>query len=509
MSQSRTFRGIDWTLIIMCLILILFGIMNVYSVEEARGIKQLIFFGLSPIIIIFLISVSSSTSNFFEVYSPMIYGGALLMLVGVLIFGKEINGAKAWFDFGFVSFQPAELGKLATGLLLANYISSPSIEIKSQRTVITAFAILGIPVILILLQPDLGSVLVFSAFIVALYREGFSPWYIFIPVIGGVLFLLSITYPSYYILTAAGFLTALVGTIIVSFTYNRSTLRTVAGLHIGLVFFFIVLMILMAFFPELGIVEDETATQFVPLENLKFNVYLYSLIGLVLSLLSTLSVAYFFMNDSSESAFKLSASEIGSNNTYGTAIITSVILSLIIFISLFSASIYQELPKHQQERIMVLFEGEGKYRDTSGYNLLYSKTAIGSGDFLGKGYMQGTVKMGRFVPEQPTDYIFCTVGEEWGFLGSSILIIFYALFIARIYYLAESQRSEFSRFFGYSVATIFLLHFFINIAMVMGLFPTVGIPLPFFSYGGSSLWSFITLITIFLILNYKDKQSLI
>src|SRR5690606_32660973 len=303
--------------------------------------------------------------------------------------------------------------------------------------------------------------------------------------------------------------TAVVGTIIVAFTYNRSTLKMISGLHIGLVFYFLILIFLMMFFHELGIVKDETSVQFVPLENLKFNVYFYSLIGLILSLLSTLSVAYFFMNDSSESAFKLSASEIGSNRTYGTAMITGVILSLIIFISLFSVSIYQELPQHQQERIMVLFEGEGKYRDTSGYNLLYSKTAIGSGDFLGKGYMQGTVKMGRFVPEQPTDYIFCTVGEEWGFLGSSILVIFYALFIARIYYLAESQRNEFSRFFGYSIGTIFLLHFFINIATVMGLFPTVGIPLPFFSYGGSSLWSFITLITIFLILNYKDKQSLI
>lgn len=493
----------------MCLILISFGIMNVYSVEEARGIKQLIFFGLSPIIIIGLISISSTSPNFFEVYSPLFYGGAILLLVAVLIFGKEINGAKAWFDFGFVSFQPAELGKLATGLLLANYVSSPSVEIKSRKTIVTAFAILGIPVMLILLQPDLGSVLVFSAFIIALYREGFSPWYIFIPVIGGVLFLLSITYPSYYILTATGFVTAVIGTLVISFTYNRSTLRTVSGLHIGLLFYFIVLMGLMTFYPELGVIEDESSSQFVPLENLKFNVYLYCLIGLALSLLSTLSVAYFFMNDSSESAFKLSASEIGSNHTYGTAIITSVILSLTIFISLFSVSIYQELPKHQQERIMVLFEGEGKYRDTSGYNLLYSKTAIGSGDFLGKGYMQGTVKMGRFVPEQPTDYIFCTVGEEWGFLGSSLLIIFYALFIARIYYLAETQRNEFSRFFGYSVATIFLIHFFINIAMVMGLFPTVGIPLPFFSYGGSSLWSFITLVTIFLILNYRDKQSLI
>lgn len=493
----------------MCLILICFGIMNVYSVEEAKGIKQLIFFGLSFILIIGIISVSTTAANFFEVYSPLFYGGAVLLLIAVLIFGREINGARAWFDFGFVSFQPAELAKLATGLLLANYISSPSIEIKSRKTVLTAFTILAIPVVLILLQPDLGSVLVFSAFLIALYREGFSVWYIFIPVIGGILFLLSITYPPYYILTAAGVLTALAGTLVISITYNRTTLRTVAGLQLGLVFFFLLLIGLTALFPELGMVEDATSKQYVPLSILNFNVYLYASVGLLVALLSALSVAYFMMYDNVDSPFKVSASDIGSNMTFGTAIITGVIFVLVIFISLFSASVYQELPRHQQERIMVLFEGEAKYRDTSGYNLLYSKTAIGSGDFFGKGYLQGTVKIGKFVPEQSTDYIFCTIGEEWGFAGSSLLVIFYALFIMRIYYLAERQRSQFSRFFGYSVATIFLIHYFINIAMVMGLFPTVGIPLPFFSYGGSSLWAFITLVTIFLILNYKDRQSLI
>lgn len=509
MNQNRSLRGIDWTTIIMCLLLIIFGIMNIYSVEEAKGIKQLIFFGLSFILIIGLITLSSTTSNFFEIYSPLFYIAAILLLIAVRIFGKEINGARAWFDFGFVSFQPAEFAKLATGLFLANYISSPSLELKSRSTILTAFAIIGIPIFLILLQPDLGSVLVFSAFIVALYREGFSPWYIFIPVIGGVLFLFSITYPPYYILTAIGLIVSVIGLFIVAFTYNRTTLKTVMGMEIGLVFYFILIIGLMFFVPGWGIIEDETSKQFVTIENLSFNVYLYAGMGLAVSLLTALSIAYFMIYNNADSPFKLSSSEFGSNLTYGTAAISAGIFIIVTGISLFSSTIYTKLPKHQQERIMVLFEGEAKYRDTSGYNLLYSKTAIGSGDLLGKGYLQGTVKMGKFVPEQSTDYIFCTVGEEWGFLGSSLLIIFYGLFIIRLYYLAESQRNEFSRFFGYSVATIFLIHFFINIAMVMGLFPTVGIPLPFFSYGGSSLWAFITLVTIFLILNYKDKQSLI
>ncbi|MFV0305500.1 MAG: rod shape-determining protein RodA [Moheibacter sp.] len=509
MSQSRSLRGIDWLTIFMCLVLIVFGIMNIYSVDPGKGMKQLLFFGLSFILIIGLISISSTSSNFFEIYSPLLYITAIVLLIAVLILGKEINGAKAWFNFGFVSFQPAEVAKLATGLLLANYISSPSIEIGSRQTILTSFVIIGLPVGLILLQPDLGSVLVFSAFIVALVREGFSTWYIFIPVIGGVLFLTSISYPSYYILTVIGFSTMIVCLFITAFTYNRAMLKTLMGLQYGLVFFFVVLIILVTFFPEMGAIQDKSAKGYEPIEILQFNVYFFSVVGLVLALISALSVSYFIIRDNSQSPYKMFSPEFGSNRSTETALISIAILTLVSSISLFSSKIYSELPNHQQERIMVLFEGEKKYRDTSGYNLLYSKTAIGSGDLLGKGYLQGTVKMGKFVPEQSTDYIFCTVGEEWGFVGSSLLILFYGLFIIRIYYIAESQRNAFSRFFGYSVATIFLIHFFINIAMVMGLFPTVGIPLPFFSYGGSSLWAFITLITIFLILNYKDRQSLI
>lgn len=508
-QRSRASKGVDWPLIIMCLMLITFGIMNVYSVEPDKGIRQLIFLGVGLVVVIGLISVSSTSPNFFEVYSPFLYLFALLLLVLVLIFGREINGAKAWFNLGPVSFQPVEVAKIATGLFLANYISSPSVEIKSRRTILTSFAILGIPIMLIMLQPDLGSVLVFSAFIIALYREGFSPLFIFIPVLGGGLFLFSINYPSYYLLTGVGLATVFTGLLVTAFSYNRNSLKTVMGIQLAMILYFLVLMGMMVLFPGLGAIEDETSKHYVFQELLTFNVYFYCLAGLIFALISALSISYFILKDNAESPAKIFSSEFGSNRTYETAIIAFVIYGIVTAISLSSEKIYTKLPKHQQERIMVLFEGEKKYRDTSGYNLLYSKTAIGSGDLLGKGYLQGTVKIGKFVPEQSTDYIFCTIGEEWGFVGSSILVIFYGCFILRIYYIAEQQRERFSRFFGYSVATIFLLHFFINIAMVMGLFPTVGIPLPFFSYGGSSLLAFITLLSIFLILNYKDKQRLI
>lgn len=493
----------------MTISIILFGIMNIYSVDPDKGIRQLIFFGMSFVLIIGFISASASNPNFFETYSPFIYLFSLLLLLGVLIFGREINGAKAWFVLGPVSFQPVELAKLATGLFLANFISSPSVEIKSRRTVLTTFVILGIPIMLIILQPDLGSILVFSAFIIALYREGFSFMYIFIPVIGGTLFILSISYPAFYILTGIGLLTVFVSIVIIAFSNNRNLLRNLIGVQIGLIVYFIVLVTLNYLYPEIGIVEDVNSKGYVPPDILHFNVVFYSIIGFSVAFIMLISTSYSLLKDNAESPYKMFSSEFASNQSYESGVIATFILLLVLGISVFSNQIYSKLPIHQQERVMVLFEGEGKFRDTSGYNLLYSKTAIGSGDLLGKGYLQGTVKIGRFVPEQSTDYIFCTVGEEWGFVGSSLLIIIYALFILRIYHLAEHQRSSFNRVFGYCVASIFLMHFVMNIAMVMGLFPTVGIPLPFFSYGGSSLWAFISLVTIFLILNHKDKQSLI
>lgn len=509
MIQNRAQKGVDWTTIIMCVLLIVFGVMNVYSVDPEKGVRQMIFAGLSLFLILGLITASTTTSNFFEVYSPFIYIGSILLLVAVLIFGKEVNGAKAWFQFGPVSFQPAEIAKLATGLLLANYISAPSIEIKSRKTVLTAFTIIGIPIAVIMLQPDLGSVLVFSAFIIALYREGFSVLYIFIPVLGGTLFLLSISHPPFLILTGIGVAFSVVSILITAFSYRRELLRTVVGIQLGLIIYYVALILLTFFVPEIGSTADITSKGYVSPQILAFNVNFYSALGLIVSVILILAISYFLIKDSSDTPGKIFSIDSIAGRSYETGIISAVLLLIVIGFSIFSTEIYSKLPTHQQERVMVLFEGEGKYRDTSGYNLLYSKTAIGSGDLTGKGYLQGTVKIGKFVPEQSTDYIFCTVGEEWGFIGSSILVIFYGLFILRIYYLAESQRSVFSRFFGYSVATIFLLHYFMNIAMVMGLFPTVGIPLPFFSYGGSSLWSFITLITVFLILNYREKQSLI
>lgn len=405
-------EGIDKLGITLYILLCVFAIINIYSVKEELGQKQLIFFGLSLFVglIIFLMR-----TKFFENMSAVIYVGGVLLLIGLFPFGTEILGQKNWYKFGGFTMQPVEFAKIGTALMLANYVSNPDFNIKNTKSLYTALAIIAIPGVVVLMIPDVGSLLVFFAFIMALYREGLSGWVFGVIFTFAAIFLISIAVNPLYIVLAI--------------------------LAIAAVFIFL-------------------------------NYYRIS---------------------------------------WNVISISGVILTIVMLSALAFASPYilTKLPKHQRERVEVLYKGEKAFRDTSGYNLLYSKTAIGSGGLMGKGYKQGSVTQGKFVPEQETDYIFCTVGEEWGFVGSVILILCYAVFIGRIYYLAENQKSTFNRVFGYCFASILLIHFAINLGMVMGLFPTVGIPLPFFSYGGSSLLAFSIMTFIFFKLNYADKNSLV
>lgn len=405
-------EGIDKLGITLYLMLCIFAIFNIYSVKADLGQKQLVFFGISLFVgmIIFVMR-----TKFFENMSPIIYVGGVLLLIGLFPFGTEILGQKNWYKFGGFTMQPVEFAKIGTTLMLANYASNQDFDIKKKRSLYTSIAIVAIPGVVVLMIPDVGSLLVFFAFVMALYREGLSGWLFGVIFIFAATFLISIAVDPLYVV--------------------------IAILIIAAIFVF-------------------------------FNFY-----------------------------------KIQGNVMYIVAIVLTV--GVLSGLSYSSSYVLTKLPKHQRERIEVLYKGEKAFRDTSGYNLLYSKTAIGSGGFTGKGYKQGSVTQGKFVPEQETDYIFCTVGEEWGFLGSTILILCYSVFIGRIYYLAENQKSTFNRVFGYSFASVLLIHFAINLGMVMGLFPTVGIPLPFFSYGGSSLLAFSIMTFIFFKLNYADKNSLV
>ena len=396
----------------MYILLCGFAIANIYSVDEALGTKQFIFFCISFVvgIVIFF-----TRSKFFENMAGIFYIAGVLLLIGLFPFGKEILGQKNWYKFGSFTMQPVEFAKIGTALMLANYVSGADFNLNNRNSLISVLAIVGIPAIVVLMIPDVGSLLVFFAFAIALYREGLSGWLFMFIFVFAAVFLVALAINPLYVI----------------------------GGIIALAFLFVL-----------------------------FN---YSRI-------------------------------------HWNVISVAALVGIVAFLSAFAMvtpKVLEKLPRHQKERIEVLYKGEKAFRDTSGYNLLYSKTAIGSGGLKGKGYREGSVTRGKFVPEQETDYIFCTVGEEWGFVGSTALILLYTLFIGRVYYLSEKQKSTFNRVFGYSFASILLMHFGINIGMVMGLFPTVGIPLPYFSYGGSSLLAFSIMTAIFFKLNYTDKNRLV
>lgn len=514
MAQSRTLQGVDWITIFLGFILLIFGIMNVYSVQHDLGMKQMLWAGLGMVMIFGLMVISNNNRNFFETNSVVIYAISILLLAGVLVVGKEINGAKAWYRIGSLSLQPAEFAKISSALLIANLLNHSNSHLRDLKTLGQILLIMLIPISLIMLQPDLGSVIIFCSFCIPLYREGLNPVLIFIPIIGLVLFLISIVQIPFYVLLIFGFIILFIVLLINAFYYSHDIEEWVYGVMIGLCFFFILIIVSSYLVSNLSEETRESFGHLYPSRSLffsdpiRFNVNLFGFLGILLSATPVILYKIDKRKEVMNSPFKIN-SGFKTDILTTSAIISTIALLFVMTLSFISPIVFEKLPKHQKERVMVLYEGEGKYRDTSGYNLLYAKTAIGSGELTGKGYLQGTVKQGRFVPEQQTDYIFATVGEEWGFLGSVGIVILYALFIARIYYLAESHTNVFVRFYGYSVASILFFHFFINIAMVMGLFPTVGIPLPFFSYGGSSLWGFTILIGIFLIIHYQHKQSLL
>ncbi|AKK72697.1 rod shape-determining protein RodA [Chryseobacterium gallinarum] len=405
-------EGIDKLGLGLYFLLCIFAIANIYSVDQKLGEKQFIFFCISLFVglVIFV-----GRSKFFENMAGIIYIGGVLLLIGLFPFGKEILGQKNWYKFGSFTMQPVEFAKIGTALMLANYVSGPDFNLKNKKSLWTSLAIIGIPAVVVLAIPDVGSMLVFIAFFIALYREGLNGLLFGIGFLFAAVFLVSLAVPPVYVVIA---ILLIIG-VLIAMNYHRMSwdVITISGIA-----------------------------------------------GSVL---------------------------------------------LLCGLAFGSPYILEKLPKHQRERIEVLYKGEKAFRDTSGYNLLYSKTAIGSGGMWGKGYREGSVTQGKFVPEQQTDYIFCAVGEEWGFVGSALLVLCYMVYIGRIYYLAEKQKSTFNRVFGYCFASILLMHFSINLGMVMGLFPTVGIPLPYFSYGGSSLLAFSMMTFIFFKLNYSDKNSLV
>lgn len=455
-------KSLDWFTIIMYVLLIFMGWINIYAAiynEEHSSIldasqqygKQLMWIGAAFILGIVILIVEA---KFYSVFANIIYLTTIFLLVSVLILGKEVNGARSWFELGPIRFQPAEFAKFATCLAIAKFMSKFGFKMMRLKSLITAGAIIFIPAALIILQNDTGSALVYSVFLIVMYREGLPGVILFICFVVATLFIIVLLLPKLTVL-----IVILTGMLLAFKVYRNNNKELLYAALIPLAF----------------VALGKGLCWLFEYEMKDYLLVLYAFCASI--------PAYIFF--------------IYKNKIrYGLMILLIAITS-IGFTTTVEFVFNNVLSQHQSDRIQILFGIKSDPKGT-GYNVAQSKIAIGSGGFSGKGFLKGTQTKYNFVPEQETDFIFCTVGEEWGFLGTSFIITMFIILILRLIFLAERQRSIFSRIYGYGVASILFFHLTINVGMTIGLAPVIGIPLPFFSYGGSSLWSFTILIFIFL-----------
>ena len=466
-------KTLDWWLIGCWIVLVCIGMTNIYasihSTEPSsvfawgcRSGKQFVWILTSIGIAGLLLFVIPARA--YEGLSLPIYAGVILLLISVIFLGIEVKGSRSWFAFGPIRFQPAEISKISTSLLLATVMSQLGYRIgRAKDFIITALIIL-VPMAIIVLQSETGSALVYVGFIFMLYREGLSGWLIFLVGMAILLFILTLSFSPYVaIMTLAG---------VTSFCICLYSRRLKWWLILCLP-----IILLLCFVPKI----------FNAVEILSSVKPIWVLIGCALLAMPFVALK----------AFR-------ERNTFTHLALISALAGLLL---VFSADFIfnSVLQDHQRKRIEVLL---GMKEDPSGvgYNVNQSKIAIGSGGFLGKGYLNGTQTTNGFVPEQSTDFIFCTIGEEWGFFGSSLVILLYVFLIWRIIHDAERSRESFTRIYGYCTACCIFMHLFINIGMTLGLMPVIGIPLPFVSYGGSSMWGFTAMLFIFIALSRNERK---
>ena len=467
--SNNLLANIDWVSILLYLLLVLIGWLNIYAavynenhssildISQKYG-KQLIWIG-AAFALAFLVLLTDS--KFFTTFSMVIYGIMIFLLIAVLFFGTETKGARSWFEVGDFRIQPAEFAKFATNLAIAYVMSRHNFKVMRFSSLLTIGLILALPAGLIILQNDTGSALVYSSFILVLFREGLHGSILLLCFVAAAIFIMALLYSPFTVLLV------IIGGTLIAFYYYRHDIRELFQiiLFIGCGFGLFVLIKWMF--------------------NLSISDYYMLLIVYVITSITAIYPIYKRKMKNMITLLLISWLCVGAAPSVNYA--------------------FDHLQPHQQDRINELLGIKVDPKGT-GYNVTQSKIAIGSGGLLGKGFLQGTQTKLNFVPEQSTDFIFCTVGEEWGFVGSTFVIVLLAVFILRIIKLAERQRSSFSRIYGYGVASILFFHVAVNIGMTIGMAPVIGIPLPFFSYGGSSLWSFTILIFIFLRLDANRLQ---
>ena len=483
MTRNNIISGLDWWTIILFLVIALFGWLNIYGASYTfdqtslfdlsnRAGKQFLWLGIACVLGIAVLFIEGKT---YEVTAYLIYAFWILVLLATPLLAHNTKGSMSWIDIGPIKFQPAELAKMITALALAKYMGRYDYRMRSWRDLLMPFLLLALPAAIIMVwQKETGSALVFASFMIMFYRFGMSGYVI----TGGLSFALL---------------------FICSIRYCEVALPWGEG-DVGILLCYIVLMAVVVGFAWLrerdwkqalvivGIVAVTYAAGLIVNIWHTVNFNFVSLIALVLAMVYFSAVAIY-------------------RRHFNMLLVTVYVAVALIFCEACNVVFDRVLQPHQRTRIEVLL-GLKDDPTGAGYNVNQSLIAIGSGQFSGKGFLQGTQTKLRFVPEQDTDFIFCTVGEEWGFIGSASLLLVYLIFILRLLVIAERQRDNYSQIYAYCVAGIFFFHLTINVGMVLGLLPVIGIPLPFFSYGGSSLISFTLLLAVLLRLDAERLNKL-
>ncbi len=474
MNKNRSIiSGIDWWTILLFCIIALFGWVNIYGATysfEQTSIfdfsnfagKQFIWIITAIIIGGLIMLIDEKTYN---VIAYILYAAMILLLVITPLLAPNIKGSYSWISLGTVRLQPAELSKCITALAIAKYIGRYEFRLRDWRDLLIPFAIVIVPMLIIMVaQRDTGTALVFLSFMLVFYRIGMSGSILLFGVISITLFLITIRFGNIAVPVGTGDMGNLVSTLLIEavtigiFLIRDKNYRNALFISSGTIVCYGIGVLLCIWFP------------------INFNV-----VGII-------NLSYVVI-------YTIVISIIHRHRRMGWLIL--FIIFEVTLCHLCNVVFQKVLQPHQRTRFEVLL-GMKDDPTGAGYNINQSLIAIGSGQFAGKGYLQGTQTKLRFVPEQHTDFIFCTVGEEWGFLGTAGLLILYLILILRIIHIAERQRDKFSMVYAYSVASILLFHLTINVGMVLGLLPVIGIPLPFFSYGGSSLWGFSIMLSIML-----------
>lgn len=485
--EQNIFRELDWITIGIWLIMVVCGWFTIYAAcfdFENYGVfdlslrhgQQIIWIGISIVAAVIMLVFDT---KFYSNIAPFFYLLMIIVLFVTIFVAPDVKGSHSWIQIGGFRMQPAEFAKYATALALSKYMSSYGYDVRKTKDFWLTALLIGAPMLIIIGQQETGSALVFAVFVLVLYREGLNGDFLIYGALAALFFVLVIRYnnlpqdPDALVLEQTGytyvfFLAVLTGVFqIVRYTKDSLFLKVYLAVNIGI---WVVCLIIKAAMPS------KLSYTFISSLSFLTSAILFIFFSFIRRSKAYLLIVLFFVG----TAGLCYASDYAFDNV---------------------------LQPHQQIRIKVVLGLEDDPQG-AGYNVRQAKIAIGSGGFAGKGFLNGTQTKLNYVPEQHTDFIFCTIGEEKGFIGTTGVILLYVIFILRLITLAERQRSKFSRIYGYSVACIFFFHFCINIGMVIGILPVIGIPLPFFSYGGSSMLAFTILLFTFIKLDTQRMDTL-